>query len=119
VRIKVDEDLPVAIAGRLKAAGYLDTRTIVEQGMGGWKDAELWPAIQADGRFLVTADKGFADIRAHRPGSHAGVLLLRPDLDGIGPVVELLEKVIEAVDLDSLEGCITVATPQGLRVRRP
>jgi predicted nuclease of predicted toxin-antitoxin system len=82
------------------------------------KDPALWQAVQAEGRFLVTADKGFGDIRFYPPGTHAGVLLLRPDQDGIRPVVELLERVIQNYDLQNLAGTITVTTPRGIRIRR-
>ncbi|MFB0546160.1 MAG: DUF5615 family PIN-like protein, partial [Anaerolineae bacterium] len=89
-----------------------------EQDMGGWKDTELWQAVQAEGRFVVTANKGFADIRAHPPGSHAGVLLLRPDREGIPAVVELMEQVLAVCTLDDLSGTVAVVTPRGLRIRR-
>jgi predicted nuclease of predicted toxin-antitoxin system len=118
VRFKIDEDLPHSVAALLREAGYDKVATVKEQEMGGWKDPVLWRAIQEEGRFLITADKGFADLRAHPPGSHAGVLLLRPDADGIGPVLELLKQVLASTDLQSLQGCLAVATPQGLRIRR-
>jgi hypothetical protein len=38
--------------------------------MGGWKDASLWEAVQTDKQFLLTADKGFGDIRTHPPSLH-------------------------------------------------
>jgi len=38
--------------------------------MGGWKDEALWRAVQNERRFLVTADKGFADARNYPPGAH-------------------------------------------------
>jgi predicted nuclease of predicted toxin-antitoxin system len=117
VRIKVDEDLPRAVASLLKEAGYSDVRTVREQDMGGWKDSVLWQAVQEEKRFLITADKGFADLRIHPPGSHAGVLLLRPDQDGISPVLELLKQVLASVDLASLRGSLAVANSQGLRTR--
>ena len=86
--------------------------------MGGWKDPAIWQIIQAEGKFLITADKGFADIRIHPPGTHAGVLLLRPDIDGIPPLLILLDKILATYRLDALQGTITVATPRGIRVRR-
>jgi hypothetical protein len=86
--------------------------------MAGWKDAKIWRKIQAEGRFLLTADKGFADIRVHPPGTHSGVMLLRPDQDGIRPTVELLGKVLQSYDLTALAGTITVVMPRGVRVRR-
>lgn len=119
MRIKIDEDLPRAAAALLQEAGYPDVRTVTEQGMGGWKDPALWQALQQEERFLVTGDKGFTDLRAYPPGSHAGVLLLRPDADGIDPILELLKKVLMSTDLAALQGCLAVATSHGLRIRRP
>lgn len=118
MHIKVDEDIPPIAATWLREKGY-EASTVVEQGMGGWKDDALWQAVQADTQFLLTADKGFGDIRAHPPGSHNGVLLLRPDVDGIRPILDLLQMVLSEVNLPQLTGTISVATPRGLRVRRP
>jgi predicted nuclease of predicted toxin-antitoxin system len=117
VRIKVDEDLPKAAVQMLRDQGY-EAASVVEQGMGGLKDPPLWQAVQTEQRFLVTADKGFADIRFYAPGSHAGVLLLRPDQDGIRPVIELLERVLSSYDLEALAKTVTVVTPRGVRIRR-
>ncbi len=118
MRIKVDEDLPPAVTERLREAGH-DDAGVVEQGMSGWKDPGLWEAVQPEGRFLVTSDKGFGDIRAYPPGTHAGILVLRPDQDGIRPLVELTELVLERARLDDLARFVSVATPRGLRTRRP
>jgi predicted nuclease of predicted toxin-antitoxin system len=117
-RVKVDEDLPTTITQMLNAAGY-DVASVFGQGMGGWKDPPLWQAVQAESRFLVTVDKGFGDIRSYPPGTHAGVLVLRPDEDGIRPVVELTQQVLAQYPLNDLAGTITVATPRGIRIRRP
>jgi predicted nuclease of predicted toxin-antitoxin system len=117
VRIKVDEDLPRAITALLIAAGHADTRSVSDQRMGGWKDAALWQAVQDEGRFLVTADKGFADLRTHPPGEHCGVLLLRPDADGIQPLIELLQRVLASGPLAALAGAVSVATSRGVRTR--
>ena len=117
MHIKVDEDIPPIAAAWLREKGY-EASTVVEQGMRGWKDAALWQAVQADQQFLLTADKGFGDIRAHPPGSHSGVLLLRPEVDGIRPILDLLKMVLSEVDMQQLTGAVSVATPRGLRIRR-
>jgi len=46
------------------------------------------------------------------------VLLLRPDEDGIRPVIELLDQVLEAYRIEILAGYLTVVTPRGIRIRR-
>jgi predicted nuclease of predicted toxin-antitoxin system len=66
MHIKVDEDLPRAIAEVLRQRGY-SCSTVVEQKMGGWADADLWEVVQDHEQFLITAGKGFGDIRRHAP----------------------------------------------------
>lgn len=117
MRIKVDEDLPAIVANKLHALGY-EADTVIDQGMGGWKDPQLWLAVQSEGRFLVTADKGFGDIRIYPPGQHMGVLLLRPDENGIRPLLELVDLVLARYRLEALVGLLAVVTPRGIRIRR-
>lgn len=117
LKVAVDEDLPRKATSLLKERGY-DVLSVIQLGLGGWKDPQLWIAVQKDERFLVTADKGFGDIRAYPPGEHFGVLLLRPDEDGIRPMLELLEQVLDSYKLEDLVGTITVATPRGIRMRK-
>ena len=117
MRIKVDEDLPGEVVQLLQVSGH-DAVSVIDQNMRGWKDDALWAAVQREARLLITADKGFADVRSHQPGTHAGVLLLRPDEDGIRPLIELLELILRAYDLGALAGTVAVVTPRGIRVRR-
>jgi len=117
MHIKVDEDLPAQVVQRLRENGY-DASGVLDQHMGGWKDSRLWQTVQAQGQFLVTADKGFGDIRVYRPETHRGVLLLRPDEDGIRPVLDLLERVLTSYRIESLADLLTVATPRSIRIRR-
>ena len=53
--VKVDEDLPTQVTGLLRGEGHY-AETVVEQGMGGARarDDELWHAVQAEARFLVS-----------------------------------------------------------------
>jgi len=117
MRIKVDEDLPREVVELLRGSGFEADR-VADQGMSGWEDLELFRAIQPEGRFLVTADKDFGDVRQFPPGTHSGILLLRPDRQGIGPALTLIQDVLDTHDLESLTGTLTVATPRGVRVRR-
>lgn len=117
LKVTVDEDLPRQAVQILRDHGY-EAASVIEQDMGGWKDPQLWIAVQNDERFLVTADKGFGDIRVYPPGKHFGILLLRPDEDGIRPMIELLQQVLNSYNLEDLVGTTTVATPRGIRMRR-
>ena len=117
LRLKIDEDLPVAVAEVLRESGH-DAVTVLEQAMGGWKDDAVWEAVQSEHRFLVTADKGFADVRTYPPGTHFGILLLRPDDDGVRPLTDLIRLVLASHNLSEFAGIIAVVTPRGIRVRR-
>ena len=117
LKVIVDEDLPRRAVQLLQEHGY-EAASVVEKGMGGWKDSQLWIAIQKEEQYLVTADKGFGDIRTYPPGTHHGILLLHPDEDGIRPVIELLQRVLDSYKLEDLVGATTVATPRGIRLRR-
>ncbi len=95
------------------------TFTVLEQGWGGLKDNELWPRIRSEAIFFVTADKGFGDLRVYPIGSHAGILLLRPARERRSDFVSLVEFVLDKNSLESLSGCLVVATVQRIRIRRP
>jgi len=118
LKIKIDEDLPNAVAETIRSA-VPDTLTVMEEGLSGVLDPVLWETAQKEGRFLITGDKAFANIRQYPPGAHAGVLLLRPDEYGIHQMRTLVQDVLKLGNLESLLGCVAVARPGRLRVRRP
>lgn len=117
VRVKVDEDLPRQIADLLIARGH-DAATVVGQGWQGIPDEVLWPRLQKEGRWLITADKGFADLRRHPAGSHAGVILLRLQEERRRAYLELATIALERLKLDDLAGAVVVVTYRGARIRR-
>jgi predicted nuclease of predicted toxin-antitoxin system len=117
-RLKVDEDLSPAIADLLNARGY-DAVTVGDQGWQGLPDDELWGRIQAEGRWLVTGDKEFADLRRNPAGSHAGIILLRSREESRRSYVEIAAIAIDRVSLDEVPGSVIVATEKRVRIRRP
>jgi len=74
--------------------------------------------VQQHGYFFITADKGFGDIRTYPPGTHQGILVLRPAREGANAYLELLRETLQRTPLQSLQGTVAVASPRGLRVRR-
>jgi predicted nuclease of predicted toxin-antitoxin system len=95
---KLDEDLSESLSEVLRGKGYVVV-TVRSQDWGGFKDPKLWPLIQAESIFFITADKGFGDLRKFSPGSHAGILLLRPDRESIVDYRTLLEQVLNTTAL--------------------
>jgi predicted nuclease of predicted toxin-antitoxin system len=117
VRFKVDENLPVEVAELLSAHGH-DASTVAAQGWTGVTDAALWPQVQEERRWLITADKGFANLRHHPPGSHVGVILLRTHEESRRTYLGLAAIALERLTLDELSGAIVVVTERGIRMRR-
>jgi predicted nuclease of predicted toxin-antitoxin system len=77
MKVKLDENLPSGLALALRARGH-DVDTVADEGLKGRDDATIWQAAQAEGRFLITQDLDFSDVRRFSPGTHAGLLLVRP-----------------------------------------
>lgn len=117
MRVKVDEDLPRQIVEMLSMQGH-QAVSVLGQGWQGAPDDVLWPRIQAEGRWLITADKGFADLRRHPPGTHAGVILLRPEVESRAAYLRLAAAAFERLDLDHLASAVIVVTNRGVRIRR-
>jgi predicted nuclease of predicted toxin-antitoxin system len=87
MRLKLDENLPASTAIRLRALGH-DVHTVLEEGLSGRPDNDVWQAAQTEARFLVTQDLDFSDERRFAAGTHAGLLLVRlPDTEqsGVSP----------------------------------
>lgn len=118
LRFKIDEDLPGQTSELFLARGH-DVKTVVGQGWQGLADKLIWLRIQTEGRWLVTGDKGFADLRTYPPGSHAGVVLLRPFEESRSAYLRLTEIVLEQVDFEKNAGATIVITHHGVRIRRP
>jgi predicted nuclease of predicted toxin-antitoxin system len=117
LKIKLDEDISAAVGAPLERLGHT-VRTVYAQDWVGKPDHELWQLVVSHNEFLVTADKGFGDLRTFPPGTHPGILLLRPDKEGIQEYADLVAMTLQQHALESLVGCITVATPRGIRIRR-
>jgi hypothetical protein len=75
VRIKLDENLPSRLVSALQARGH-DVDTLASELTAGTDDAHVWTACQTTGRFLITQDLDFSDVRRYAPGTHRGLLLV-------------------------------------------
>jgi predicted nuclease of predicted toxin-antitoxin system len=116
MKIKLDENVPADLTVPLKALGF-DVDTVKEEGLSGEADPGVWAAAQKEGRFLVTQDVYFADIRRHPPGTHAGVLLLRLPQTGRRSIIEKVTEIFRTNDANLWAGCNVVANENHVRVR--
>lgn len=116
MKIKLDENLPARSLPILKDHGH-DVHTVPEERLNGRTDAEIWQAVNAEGRFLITQDLDFSATRQFVPGTHAGLLLLRLREPGVHALTKAVAAV--AADIHNWRGCFVVLTENKVRVKRP
>ena len=114
--IKLDENLPVTLAARLRSLGH-QADTVRDEGLCGRDDDTVWQAAQREGRFLVTQDLDFSDVRRFSPGTHFGILLVRMHIPGLTALEDRVAGLFESEDIASWSGCLVIATDRKLRIR--
>jgi predicted nuclease of predicted toxin-antitoxin system len=118
MKIKLDENLPARLAGILSKLGH-DSDTVPAENLTGCGDDHVWQTAQQAGRFLITQDLNFSDVRLYQPGSHAGLLLVRLRVPGRNALVARIQSVFESEDVEGWKGCFVVVTDHKIRIRRP
>ncbi len=118
MKIKLDENIPGSVAGVLRSRGH-DVDTVLEESLGGRDDPTVLSAAIDEGRLLLTLDRGFGDVRAYPPGTHPGIIVLRPGDQRVPTVVAMVETLVDHHDIEGHAACITVVQRNVLRVRRP
>jgi hypothetical protein len=118
VKLKLDENLPESLLPAMAALGH-DADNVRQEDLTGRPDPDVWQAAQVAGRFLITQDLDFSDIRQYAPGTHHGLMLVRLRLPGR---LALARRIIEAFDREqvaSWQGCFVVLSDLKLRIHRP
>lgn len=118
MQIKIDENLPSRLVDALSTLSH-HVDTVPDEGLAGRSDSDVWAAAQAAGRFLITPDLDFSDIRRFRPGSHPAILLLRLRNPGRAALFAKVVSIFEKEAVETWVGCFVVATDRKLRIRRP
>ena len=118
MKIKLDENIPVRLAGDLAILGH-DVDTVASEGLKGKPDGDVWNSARRDERFLITQDLDFSDIRQFQPGTHPDLLLVRLREPGANALLGRIQAVVQAEGLDSFARCFVVLTDRKLRIRRP
>lgn len=116
MKFKVDENLPGEIVADLRTAGH-DADTVFGEGLAGAPDPVLMAHVQAEGRAILTMDKGIADLRAYPPALYAGLILLRPRMTGRSATLAFVRKHLPTLLASPLAGHLYVITETGIRVR--
>lgn len=118
MKIKLDENLPASLVEGLTPLGH-DVDTVVQEGLAGAEDPQVWRVAQEEGRFLITQDLDFSDIRVFTPGSHNGIMLVRLREPGRDVLYRYVVQAFTTEDTADWSGCFIVLSDHKLRVLRP
>lgn len=118
MKLKLDENLPSALAADLSGLGH-DVDTVMDEHLAGCSDAEVWAGTEVAGPFLITQDLDFSDARKYPPGTHNGLLVVRISEPSRARLVARVMAVFSRENVTSWAGCLVIATDQKVRVRRP
>jgi predicted nuclease of predicted toxin-antitoxin system len=115
MKFKLDENLPGEGVLVLRAAGH-DAVTVLDQGLGGRPDPEIFAVVQAEGRALITSDVGFGNIRTYTPRMSAGIIVLRLGRQSKPVVLAAIAEVAAAV-AEPVIGKLWIVEDGRLRIR--
>ncbi len=118
MKLKLDENLPARLATELARLGH-DTDTAPQEQLQGQCDERIWEAAQASGRFLITQDLDFSDVRRFKPGTHEGILLVRLKRPTRAGLIQRVSDLFRNEDVETWARCFVVATDIKIRVRKP
>jgi len=116
VNFKVDENLPVEVADLLRGVGH-DAATVLEQNLGGAADNHLAVVCHQEERAIVTLDLDFADIRTYPPEQFSGIVVLRLGQHDKPHVVQIMRKLLQAVETEPLVGKLWIVDEERIRIR--
>lgn len=114
----VDEDLPEATAAMLKRMGYW-AKHIRQISLRGASDQEVFQYAQNQNAVLITADKGFGDVRRFPIGSHYGIIILRLRKRDRNNILQRLQQVVLELQMheEGLIGKVVIASDTKVRIR--
>lgn len=118
MKIKLDENLPLRLAGVLRNLKH-DVHAVAEEGLVGCADNILWQTAQQESRLLITQDLEFSDTRRFIPGTHSGLLLVRLRSPDRMSLTQRVEDLFRREDVKTWNGCFVVATDRKVRITRP
>lgn len=118
MKLKLDENLPHDLSAELGKLGH-DVHTVADEHLAGQSDPVVVAAAAGEHRMVFTLDRGVGDLRHFPPGSHPGIIVLRPASQDPVTILDLVARFLRSQPLEDLRGCVVIVEPRRLRVRRP
>ncbi len=116
MRIKLDENMPAALAEMLRQAGH-DVAMVAEEALSGADDPRLMTTCTSEGRLLITFDTDFGDVRHYPVGTHARIVEFRLKDQRWSALEEPSRRLTESGVLERLRGGLAVVDERRVRMR--
>jgi predicted nuclease of predicted toxin-antitoxin system len=116
MKIKLDENMPSALAELLGSSGH-NVSTVPEEQLSGAEDPVILKQAAKEGRLLMTFDVDFADIRSFPLGSHAGIIVFRLHDQRWAVLKEPAKRLIAGDLLERLRKGLAVVDEKRIRLR--
>ena len=116
MKVKLDENMPMALAELLRSRGH-DVSTVPEENLSGVEDSFILTRATEETRLLMTFDVDFGDIRSFPVGSHAGIVVFRLHDQRWAVLKEPAERLLTSGLLDRLQHGLAVVDESRIRMR--
>ncbi len=117
MRFKIDENLPVEAKNIFHQGGF-DATTVADEGLAGSLDETIAAVCGREDRVIVTLDLGFADIRVYPPQDYAGLIVLRLARQDRAAVLQIIERLLPALNSERLENRLWIVDERRIRIRQ-
>ena len=115
VKLKLDENLAERHRIRLERVNH-DVTTVVQQGLGGVRDDDLFKLCKNEQRSVVTLDMDFSNVLTFPPEGTAGIIVLRGRDGLLSTMDQLIESLIQALETNDPTGALWIVEPSRLRI---
>ena len=116
MKIKLDENMPRALAALFRSAGH-DAVTVPEEDLTGADDPVVVKKAASEERLLITFDTDFADIRNYPIGTHNGIVVFRLHDQRWAALKEPAERLIKSGIFERLHQGLAVVDETRVRLR--
>jgi hypothetical protein len=118
VRFKLDENIGSGTVGLFRRADH-DVLTVLEQGMGGASDRNLFEMCRRERRCLVTLDLDFSDVTRFPPDAGNGIAIFRPPHPLTRSVLDgMVRRFLAEVQTNKLEGELWIIEVGRIRIHQ-
>lgn len=116
MKFLLDENLSPLHAETVRESGH-DAVSVVEIGLSGADDQEVWRVASEQDRVLLTLDADFANVLRYPPANTPGVVRLRVHPAIEEAIDEMLRRAIPRIAEISMDGKLAVVDERRIRIR--